>query len=120
MGISRYCASLDDFLCVKFEISLKTQENSSKSMNCTERSRSYQNLDTGFSLNFPDINTGTRLTYCARLDEFLCAKFEISLFSGLKCPAYGSNSLTAHMKLLGLGLGLALTAHMKLLAFVQT
>ena len=48
-------------------------------MNSTEHGRLSLNLNLRFSLNFPDGEMGTRITNCASLGEFLCAKFEISI-----------------------------------------
>ena len=60
-----YSTSLDEFLCAKFEISLETQENISKSINYTQHGRLSQNLSIEFSLNYPDVKMGTRVTHCA-------------------------------------------------------
>ena len=35
-----------------------------------EHGRLSQNLNLRFSLNFPDIKMGKKVTYCARLDEW--------------------------------------------------
>ena len=73
------CASLEEFLCAKLEISFKTQENISKLAVCSERRQIFQNLNGRFSLNFPDSYMAIRWIICASLGEFLCAKLEISL-----------------------------------------
>ena len=44
-----------------------------------EHGRLSQNLNIGLSLNFADSKMGTRVAYCESLNEFLFAKFEISL-----------------------------------------
>ena len=74
-----YCESLDEFLCAKVEIWLKTLENIRKSVNFLERGRFSQKLIIRFSLNSPDCKIGTRVTHCESVDEFLCAKVEIWL-----------------------------------------
>ena len=74
-----YCDSLDEFLCAKVEIWLKTQENIQKSVNFMESGRFSQKLIIRFSLNSPNSKMGTRVIYWESLDEFLCAKVEIWL-----------------------------------------
>ena len=119
------------FICDLVKISLKAQENISKSVNSTKRGQPSQNLNIIFSSIFPDSNMGTmviyvtvqdwinfcvpnlsyllkqekcgrlsqnrntrfslnfpgsrkigtRMTYYARLDKLLCAKFETFLKS---------------------------------------
>ena len=72
-----HCKSLDEFICARVEIRLKTQENIRKSVNFLERSRFSQKLIIRFSLYSLDNKIGTRVTYCDSLDEFLYAKVEI-------------------------------------------
>ena len=66
------------FLCAESEISPQTQENISNWRSVVERRHISQDLTDRFSLNFPYSYMAMGRIFCASLDDFLCAKSEIS------------------------------------------
>ena len=94
------CANLGEFLCAKFEISFKTQENIPNLAVCSERRQISQNLNGRFSLNFPDSCMAIRWIICANLGEFLCAKFEISFKTQENIPNLSVRNADRYLKIL--------------------
>ena len=73
-------------------------------LNATHISR--DNGQSKIELGQPNIKMGLIVTYCASLDEFLCAKFEISLETQYKkylqiSEFYGKQSIISKSKYRG-------------------